>query len=130
MFQRPPPISPVIVGGDWDKSYEKSYTEAMSAPTAAVAELLRRSRLSISELARRAGVSRASVSEYAHGHRQPGLGQLERLAAAAGLQAEVAFTPAWEPRRQQLQDVLALSDALPLRPMPKATQTWAELTTR
>jgi transcriptional regulator with XRE-family HTH domain len=75
-------------------------------------------------------VSRASVSEYAHGHRQPRVGQLERLAAAAGRRAEIAFPPLWEPRRQQLEDVLALADALPQRAQPATTRTWAELTAR
>ena len=102
----------------------------MCVPTTAVTELLRRSHLSIAELARRAGVSRASVSEYVHGHRLPGVGQLERLATAADLRAEVRFEPLWQPRMEQLVDVLALADALPLRPQPTRTRTWAELTRR
>ncbi len=95
-----------------------------------VSTLVRLSGLSLAELARRAAVSRASVSEYVHGHRHPGLGQLERLAAAAGRRTEVAFPPAWEGRKQQLEDVLALADALPLRRQPTRTATWRELTSR
>ncbi len=102
----------------------------MSTPTTSVAALLCLSGLSVSELARRAGVSRASVSEYVHGHRQPGVGQLERLAAAADLRAEVVYASAWEPRKQQLEDVLALADALPLRAQAPGTRTWLELTAR
>lgn len=100
----------------------------MSSPSTAVAALLRSSGLSTAALARRAGVSRASVSEYVHGHRQPRVGQLERLAAAAGRRAEVSFPAAWDDRKAQLEDVLALADALPLRPQPATTRTWAEVT--
>lgn len=102
----------------------------MSVTTEALSELLGRTQLSIAELARRAGVSRASVSEYVHGHRQPGVGQLERLAAAAGLQVEVSFASSWAKRQRELEDVLALADALPLRAQPARTRTWAELTSR
>ena len=102
----------------------------MSLASNAVRELLRRSALTTAELARRAGVSRASVSEYVHGHRHPGLGQLERLAEAADLQVEVDFSPSWHARKAQLEDVLALADALPLRRQPERTLTWAELTSR
>jgi transcriptional regulator with XRE-family HTH domain len=75
-------------------------------------ELLQLSGTSITELARRAGMSRASVSEYAHGHRQPGVGQLERLAAAAGLQTEIRFSRDWATRKLLLEDALTLADEL------------------
>jgi transcriptional regulator with XRE-family HTH domain len=110
--------------------YEKSYSHGMTTSEQALTRLLRASGLSVSELARRAGVSRASVSEYLHGHRQPGVRQLARLAAAAGLRTDLTFAPAWEPRRRQLEDVLELADVLPLRPQPARTRTWAEITSR
>lgn len=100
----------------------------MTLTTAIVQELLDRSALTTAELARRAAVSRASVSEYLHGHRQPRLGQLERLAGAADLQVEVVLSPSWHVRKAQLEDVLELADALPLRRQPLRTRTWAELT--
>lgn len=93
-----------------------------------VGRLLAETDLSITALARLAGVSRASVSEYVHGHRQPSVGQLQRLAAAAGRRAEITFPPDLEALRAELADVLALADALPLRRLPAATRTWAELT--
>lgn len=102
----------------------------MGCPSTAVGQLLRVSRLSVSELARRSGASRASVSEYVHGHRQPRLGQLERLAAAAGRRADVTFPRAWDARKRELEEVLELADALPLRPQPTRTRTWAEITGR
>ena len=107
-------------------TYEKSYTPHMSPVTV----LLRECGLSISALARLAHMSRASVSEYVHGHRQPGLGQLERLAVAAGRRTQITFPPAWEPRKLLLEDVLDLADALPLRPQPERTLTWQQLTQR
>lgn len=98
--------------------------------TSPVTELLRETGLTISSLARQAQVSRASVSEYVHGHRQPGVAQLERLAAAAGRRTDITFPLAWERRRLELEDVLALADALPLRRQPPSTRTWRELTGR
>ena len=93
-----------------------------------VADLLRQTGLSIASLARQAQVSRASVSEYVHGHRQPGVGQLVRLAAAAGRQTEITFPAAWDRRKLELEDVLSLADALPLRRQPASTRTWREVT--
>ncbi len=106
--------------------YDKSYTQVVNPVT----DLLRDTGLSISALAHRAGISRASVSEYVHGHRQPGVGQLERLALAAGRRTQIAFPPAWDRRRLELEDVLALADALPLRSQPASTRTWAQVTKR
>lgn len=102
----------------------------MDVPANPVAELLALSDLSVTELARRAGVSRASVSEYVHGHRRPGVGQVQRLAAAAGRRAVVSFPAAWEDRKRELEDVLGLADALPLRRQAPRTRTWAEITRR
>ena len=102
----------------------------MSLAETALRRLMERSDLTTAELARRAGVSRASVSEYLHGHRQPRVGQLERLADAAGLQIEVVLSPSWHLRKAQLEDVLALADALPLRRQPDRTRTWAQITAR
>jgi transcriptional regulator with XRE-family HTH domain len=98
----------------------------MSLAENTVRRLLEQSGLTTAELARRAGVSRASVSEYVHGHRHPRLGQLERLAEAADLQVEIVLSPSWHDRKAQLEDVLALADALPLRRQPDRTRTWAE----
>ena len=109
--------------------YEKSYSFGMARVSQTLTDILLRSGLSIAGLSRRAGVSRASVSEYVHGHRQPGVGQLERLAGAAGLQVDVTLSPEWAPRQSQLQDVLALADALPLRTQAGRTRCWHELTT-
>ncbi len=95
-----------------------------------VGELLKVAGLTVSALSRRAGVSRASVSEYVHGHRQPRVGQLERLATAAGRRTAITFPRAWDGRRAELEDVLALADALPLRQQAPSTRTWAEITGR
>ena len=42
----------------------------------------------------------------------------------------IAFPKAWESRKAELEDVLALADALPLRRQPARVQTWAEVTAR
>ncbi|MGQ0464214.1 MAG: helix-turn-helix domain-containing protein [Sporichthyaceae bacterium] len=91
--------------------------------------ILDRSGLSMTELAARAGVSRASVSEYLHGHRNPSLHQLERIAAAADLDLQVAVEPGWrERRKREFEDVLELADRLPFRPnRNEGPPTWAEL---
>jgi transcriptional regulator with XRE-family HTH domain len=56
-------------------------------------ELIRRVRkesgLSQAELARRAGMPRSVLSAYEHGHRQPAVAALARIAAAAGLEIGV-----------------------------------------
>jgi transcriptional regulator with XRE-family HTH domain len=109
----------------------RSHTLALvSLVEAALRQMLDTSGLTAAELARRAGVSRASVSEYLHGRRQPRVGQLERLAEAADLQVEIVLAPSWRARKEQLEDVLALADALPLRPQPARTRTWAEIISR
>lgn len=102
----------------------------MSLSEGTLRRLLRSSGLTTAELARRANVSRASVSEYVHGHRQPRVSQLERLAEAADLRLEITLSPSWHVRKAQLEDVLALADALPLRRQAARTQTWAEITAR
>lgn len=96
-----------------------------------VLRILDRSGLSMTELAARAEMSRASISEYVHGHRNPSLRQLERVAEAAGLVIEIDVAPNWRLRRKwEFEDVLELGDELPYRPDPAGPPTWAELTRR
>jgi transcriptional regulator with XRE-family HTH domain len=57
-----------------------------------LASLRQRSGLTQDELARRAGTSRTRLSAYEHGHTDPGLETVARIAAAAG--AELAILPA------------------------------------
>lgn len=85
-------------------------------------EILTRSGLSQAELARRAGMPRSVVNAYVRGKREPGADALARLAAAGGLELELA------PRRPPvdadrasriLVQVLELAEALPFRPRPE-----------
>ncbi|MGQ0465215.1 MAG: helix-turn-helix domain-containing protein [Sporichthyaceae bacterium] len=93
--------------------------------------ILARSGLTMTELAARASMSRASISEYAHGHRHPSLRQLERVAEAAGLVIEVDVAPDWRSRRKlEFEDVLELGDELPFAPGSEGPPTWAELIAR
>jgi transcriptional regulator with XRE-family HTH domain len=84
-----------------------------------VAELLGRSGLSQSELARRAGIPRSVLNVYLHGRREPGADALIRLAAAAGFDLaptrRVAPVDAERAGRILVQ-VLELAEALPFRP--------------
>jgi transcriptional regulator with XRE-family HTH domain len=93
-----------------------------SAPAASVVgEILRRSGLSQAELARRAGLPRSVLNVYLRGRREPGAHALARLAAAGGLEFELAQRrPPVDPERASriLVQALELAEALPFRPRP------------
>ena len=82
-----------------------------------IRDIRRRSGLRQAELARRAGLSRSVVSAYEHGHRQPGVDALGRLAAAAGFELKIARAVPVDPVRagRILSQVLDLSESLPAR---------------
>ncbi|HTW41677.1 MAG TPA: helix-turn-helix transcriptional regulator [Solirubrobacteraceae bacterium] len=84
-----------------------------------LAEILRASGLSQTELARRAGMQSSVLSAYAHGRRQPSVAAIGRIAAAAGL--ELQLQPAGERAELEhagkvLAQVLDLAGQLPYRP--------------
>lgn len=86
-----------------------------------VAAARRAAGLSQAELARRAGLPRSVVNVYERGRREPGIGAVERILAAAGLELRVA--PAvrrLDPERagRILAEVLDLAEQLPHRPRP------------
>jgi transcriptional regulator with XRE-family HTH domain len=90
----------------------------MSA-AALVAEILQKSGLTQAELARRAGLQRSVLNAYLHGHREPGVDALLRLAGAAGVRLELEERkPPVNPQRAGyiLNQVLGLAEALPYRP--------------
>jgi transcriptional regulator with XRE-family HTH domain len=78
----------------------------------------RESGVSQAELARRAGMPRSVLSAYEHGHRQPAVAALARIAAAAGMELRVQ-RPAerLDPARagEILAQVLDLAERLPQR---------------
>ncbi len=82
-----------------------------------IRDIRRRSGLRQAELARRAGLPRSVVSAYEHGHRQPGVDAVARLAAAAGLELRVGSLPSVDPDRagRILAQVLDLAESLPAR---------------
>jgi transcriptional regulator with XRE-family HTH domain len=83
-----------------------------------IREIRRESGLRQAELARRAALPRSVVSAYEHGHRQPAVAQLVRLAAAAGLELRIGpSTSPVDPIRagRILGQVLDLAEALPGR---------------
>jgi transcriptional regulator with XRE-family HTH domain len=90
------------------------------APSASLVEQIRsRSGLTQAELARRAGLPRSVLNAYLRGKREPGAGTLARLAAAGGLELELAARrPPVDVDRagRILVQVLELAEALPFRP--------------
>lgn len=89
-----------------------------------------RAGLTQAELARRAGTSQATLSQYENGRKEPSVATLDRLLAAAGARLVVEFDrgPVTMPSRSQLdrvnrtlQDVLALAAALPTNHAPDLT---------
>lgn len=83
-----------------------------------IREIRRESGLRQAELARRAALPRSVVSAYEHGHRQPGVDALARLAAAAGLELQIgrSMGPIDTVRAGRiLEQVLDLAEALPSR---------------
>jgi transcriptional regulator with XRE-family HTH domain len=89
---------------------------AVDANGRVAGELIRKVReeggLSQAELARRAGMPRSVLSAYEHGHRQPAVAALARIAEAAGMEAaRLDVTRAGE----ILAQVLDLAEQLPQR---------------
>lgn len=84
-----------------------------------VGRIRRESGLTQAELARRTGMQASVLSAYEHGRRQPSVAALARIAAAAGLQLDLAparNAAAEEHAGRVLAQVLELAEALPYRP--------------
>ncbi len=76
------------------------------------------------ELARRSGLDRSVLSAYEHGRRQPSVAALARIAAAAGMELNLATasTAAADERAGRvLAQVLELAELLPYRPREELT---------
>jgi hypothetical protein len=94
-------------------------------PAELIRAVRRRSGLTQTDLARRAGTSQPVVSAYEHGRRDPTVGTLRKLVEASGERLHLdaapegpdlppAATP--EEHARRLLDVLSLADAIPARP--------------
>jgi transcriptional regulator with XRE-family HTH domain len=84
-----------------------------------IRQIRRESGLRQIELARRSGIPSSVLSAYEHGHRQPAVAALARIAAAAGLQVRVG--PASDEMQliragEILAQVLDLAEQLPYQP--------------
>src|SRR5258708_20860218 len=89
-----------------------------------IAEIRRTSGLSQAELARRSGLPSSVLSAYEHGHRQPSVSALARIARAAGLELEIsplADADALERSGEVLIQVLELADRMPSKPRAALT---------
>jgi transcriptional regulator with XRE-family HTH domain len=86
---------------------------------ALVREIRAESGMRQAALARRAGIPRSVLCAYESGARQPGVDALARIAAAGGMQLNLA--PASEPvdpdrAGRILEQVIELAEALPYKP--------------
>jgi transcriptional regulator with XRE-family HTH domain len=85
-----------------------------------IGKMRRESGLSQAELARRASMPRSVLSAYEHGHRQPAVAALARIAAAAGMKVSVGLPQAGgldvARAGEILAQVLDLAEQLPQRP--------------
>jgi transcriptional regulator with XRE-family HTH domain len=84
-----------------------------------IARIRRARGYSQTELARRSGLDRSALSAYENGRRQPSVAALARIAAAAGMQLDLAASSnaaADEHAGRILAQVLELAEALPYRP--------------
>jgi len=89
-----------------------------------VARLRESSGLTQTELARRSGLDRSALSAYEHGRRQPSVGALARIAAAAGMELDTVparNAAADEHAGRILAQVIELAEALPYRPGEELT---------
>ncbi len=89
-----------------------------------IAQIRRVSGLSQAEIARRSGLQSSVLSAYEHGHRQPSVAALARIARAAGLELEIsrlADAEALERSGRVLRDVLELADRMPSKPRGELT---------
>ena len=97
-----------------------NHSEAVAAEL--IRELRRDSGLTQAELARRTGLQRSVLSAYEHGHRQPSVAALARIAAAAGVELRLeprADRAVTEHAGRVLSQVLDLAGQLPYRPRPE-----------
>lgn len=84
-----------------------------------VARIRGTSGLTQAELARRSGFQPSVLSAYEHGRRQPSVAALARIAAAAGMELDLATAgnaAAEEHAGRILGQVLDLAGSLPYRP--------------
>ena len=78
-------------------------------------------RLSLRELAARAGTSHATLSAYEHGAKSPTAATVDRIVRASGCSTEIALTHRTAPaerRGDELRAVLDLAGQFPARHRP------------
>jgi transcriptional regulator with XRE-family HTH domain len=86
---------------------------------ALIRQIRRESGLKQVELAHLSGLQSSVLSAYEHGHRQPSVAALARIAAAAGMEVQLSPAsgqPALERAGAILAQVLDLAEQLPYRP--------------
>lgn len=84
-----------------------------------IGRIRKSSGLTQTELALRSGVDRSALNAYEHGRRQPSVAAMARIAAAAGMELDIAparNAAADEHSGRILAQVIELAEALPYRP--------------
>lgn len=83
-----------------------------------IAQARKRARLTLRELAARAGTSHSALAAYEAGRVTPGVDTLERIVRAAGQRLQIRLAPELdlERRGEELREVLELADMFPSRP--------------
>jgi transcriptional regulator with XRE-family HTH domain len=87
-----------------------------------IRQIRRESGLRQIEIARRSGIPSSVLSAYEHGHRQPAVAALARIARAAGLQVRVGRVGSQSDETQLIRagkilaQVLDLAEQLPYQP--------------
>lgn len=100
------------------------FTSADEVAAEAITRIRRRSGFSQTELARRSGIDRSALSAYEHGRRQPSVAALARIAAAAGMELDLApsrSAVADEHSGRVLAQVIELAESLPYKPRDELT---------
>lgn len=88
-----------------------------------LAEARARAGLTLRALAARAGTSHATLAAYEAGRKTPGFATLQRILAACGFAMDIRLAPRIRerdglPRGEELEQVLRLADAFPIRDLP------------
>lgn len=101
--------------------------------TTLVAEILARSRKSKSTLSRESGISRSLLDGYLKGKNSPTMGQLRRLADAAGYEINLDLRPKPRPMPETLVHVLEFGDLFPQKertPLVNLGPVWEQARNR
>lgn len=100
--------------------------------TALITELVDRSGKSKSAICKESGLSRSLLDGYLKGKNNPTLGQLQRLARAAGYEIDLTLRPKPKPLPEALIHVLEFGEMFPRKepaPLVNLAPIWKQVRT-